>query len=317
MPKVVEIEYDGFRALNLSNPFLSLTVIPSLGGKIVSLYNKRSGFDFAFKNSHIDNHICEYDSDYAESSASGIDECFPTIALSQYEEQPWKGIKIPDHGEVWCQEVDTELKDNTIIQKIHGVRFPYCFNRTINLEENRVILNYRVENLSSFDLNYIWSIHPHFDLYENTKISIKGNPDVYVDFTKNNSFKLKTKKYKWPVLKTEDGKEIDFSLITDIENGDAEKLYLQNMIDGEIVLEYLDQNESITFRFDENILKYCGIWIDKNGWPFDTDPYKVLAIEPCSCISDRLEDSIQRGSFETVKAKNYDEWKLELIISRN
>ena len=42
-----------------------------------------------------------------------------------------------------------------------------------------------------------------------TRILLEGNPDVFVDFTKNNAFTIKTKKYKWPILKTDDGREID------------------------------------------------------------------------------------------------------------
>ena len=182
------------------------------------------------------------------------------------------------------------------------------------LEDNQLNLNYRVENYCSFDLDYIWSIHPHFNLYENTRILIDGNPDICVDFTKNNAFELKSKKYKWPVLQTEDGGKIDFSLITDIDSGEAEKLYLSNLVKGEVKVNYLDKKESITFKFNKDILKNCGIWIDKSGWPFNSNPYKVMAIEPCSCISDRFEDSFQKGVFETVKSKSYNEWNLVLIL---
>ena len=43
MTKIIETDYEGFKAFNLSNSFISLTIIPSLGGKIVSLQNKKSG----------------------------------------------------------------------------------------------------------------------------------------------------------------------------------------------------------------------------------------------------------------------------------
>jgi len=314
MSIIKEISYDGFKALNISNDFVSLTAIPSLGGKIVSVENKKSGFDFAFKNPYIKNHSCKYASDYSDSSASGIDECFPTVALSKYTEYPWENIEIPDHGEIWSQEMETEVTGKTIIQKVHGIRFPYIFNRAINIEDNSVSLNYRVENLSNIDYKYIWSIHPHFVLLENTEINMEKGADVFVDFTKTNDFQLKTFKYKWPVLKTGDGKEIDFSKITAIDNGQAEKLFVCNLKEGKVKLSYPEQDESITFKFNNEVLRYCGIWIDRGGWPFNDNPYKVLAIEPCNCITDRFEDTFKRGAFDVVKAKSYNEWKLELII---
>jgi len=309
-----EIIYDGFKALNLSNSFTSVIVVPSLGGKIVSIEKRSSGFDYAFKNEHIKNKKCLYGSDYAASSASGVDECFPTVAASRYTEFPWEDIAIPDHGEIWAQEVEIEIVGKTIIQKAYGIRFPYVFRRAINLEDNTVSINYRVENPGTMDFNYIWSIHPHFNLYENTEIIIEGNPDVYMDFSMKNAFKMKTHKYKWPVLTTDNGKMINFSKIEDVDNGDGEKFYLCNMSRGEVKLRYPDKDETMIFKFNKDILKYCGIWIDRNCWPFNTEPYKVLAIEPCNCISDRFEDSLQRKAYNTIKAKNYAEWKLELIL---
>ncbi len=314
MSKITEIEFEGFKAINASNSFISLTTIPALGGKIVSIENKKSGFDYAFKNKHIKNKPCSYDSDFSFSSASGIDECFPTVALSKYTEPPWENIAIPDHGEIWTQETETEIIGKTIIQKVNGIRFPYRFNRAINLEENIVSLNYRLENLSRIDFKYIWSIHPHFVLLENTEIIAGKETDVFVDFSKTNAFKIKTGKYKWPVLNTEEGRAVDFSKISDIDDGMADKLYLCNMLTGEARLNYLDKHESMVFRFNKDVLKYCGIWIDRAGWPFNENPYRVLAIEPCNCISDRFEDSLQRGAFDVVGAKSYNEWKLELVI---
>jgi hypothetical protein len=314
MSIIKEIELDGFKALNISNDFISITTIPSLGGKIVSVEDKKSGFDFAFKNPHIKNYSCKYASDFSNSSASGIDECFPTVALSKYTEYPWENIEIPDHGEIWSQEMETEVIGKTIVQKAHGVRFPYIFNRAINLEDNSLFLNYRVENLSNFDFKYAWSIHPHFILLENTEIHMENGTDIFVDFTKTNDFQLKTLKYKWPILETGDNKSIDFSKITAIDNGQAEKLYACNLKEGRVKLCYPDQKESITFKFNSELLSYCGIWIDHGGWPFNDNPYKVLAIEPCNCITDRFEDSVARRAFDVVKAKSYKEWKLDLII---
>ena len=314
MSNIKEIDYEGFKAINLSNSFISIITVPSLGGKIVSIENKKSGFDYAFKNKYIKNSICEYDSDFSLTSISGLDECFPTVALSKYTEFPWKGTVIPDHGEIWSQEAETEIVGNTIIQKVNGIRFPYLFNRAINIENNCIFLNYRIENLSTMNLKYIWSIHPHFNLLENTEILIDDNPKMSVDFTKNNKLELKTEKYKWPIAKTDDGKEINFSKISDISNGEAEKLYVGELNKGEVKLNYLNENESMIFRFNKDVLKYCGVFIDRAGWPFNDKPYKSLAIEPCNCISDRFEDSLKRGEFDMVKAKKYNDWKLELIL---
>ena len=313
MVNIEKTKYKEFEAIKIENEKVSLITIPELGGKIISLKNKKSNFDFAFNNGPLDLDRVYYDSDYSKSTTYGIDECFPTIAPSKYTDYPWKGIDIPDHGEIWALEFDSLITGDNIVQRTYGIRFPYAFSRTINISDNRILFSYNVENLSSFDFKYIWSIHPHFNLFENTEVKINGDADFLIDFSRSKDLELKTKKYSWPFAETKDGRKIDFSKISKL-NGNAEKLYLANLSEGEVKLIYHDFGEEISFIFDNNKNKDCGLWINRGGWPLDGKSYNTVAIEPCNCITDKFEESFKRNAFDFVKAKSNNKWEVSLII---
>ncbi|MHB8276843.1 MAG: hypothetical protein ACYDIA_04225 [Candidatus Humimicrobiaceae bacterium] len=54
-----------------------------------------------------------YGSTYVKAECAGFDEIFPTIDECFYVTYPWKGIPIPDHGEVWSipWQLDIENKN--------------------------------------------------------------------------------------------------------------------------------------------------------------------------------------------------------------
>lgn len=309
-----EISHEGLRALEVSNRNISFITVPALGGKIISLTNKNSGFDFIYNNTAIKNRIWEYNSDFSITNASGIDECFPTVGKSKYKEFPWDNINIPDHGEIWTQDLKTKISEKVINQGIYGVRFPYYFNRKIILSKNKLIFNYHVTNLSSYNFKYIWSFHPIFKLLPGTQIGIDGNPDMYLDYSTNNRFQLKVKKYRWPIAIEKSGKKIDFSNIDITDSGDAEKIYLNNLFSGKVDVYYTVQKEKISAVFDIEALRYLGVWINRKGWPFNKNKIDSMAIEPCNCVTDKFEDSVKRGAFGILEGNSRASWEIELIM---
>jgi hypothetical protein len=80
----------------LSTPDLVMQVVPALGGKVLSLVDRTFGTEWMwtppdgrrlFRNAITD--------PFAQSTLSGADECFPTVAACE-----WKGRRIPS---MWRQ----------------------------------------------------------------------------------------------------------------------------------------------------------------------------------------------------------------------
>jgi len=53
---------------------------------------------------------------------AGFDDMFPTINECFYEDYPWKGQKMPDHGELWSLEWKYEIKESCLALWTYGVR---------------------------------------------------------------------------------------------------------------------------------------------------------------------------------------------------
>ena len=63
---------------------------------------------------------------------SGFDEVFPSIESCYYPVEPWEGVKVPDHGEVWSLPWRYEVHEDSVDLSVHGVRFPYRLQKKIH-----------------------------------------------------------------------------------------------------------------------------------------------------------------------------------------
>jgi galactose mutarotase-like enzyme len=314
---VIEIEetkFKDFEALTIKNKKISLTTIPELGGKIISIVNRETGFDFIWRNKAIKLQKFSYGTNYALSDSSGIDELFPNIGRGKYIDFPWENINIPDHGEIWSLGFKTTVKEDKIIQKVCGVRFPYIFNREISIDDNTIKLSYRVENLSQFKFNFTWAIHPIFKLLNDTEIIIEGSPDVTVDYSTDKELILRDKKYIWSVIETENSRRIDFSKVIK-GKGYAVKFVLSNLSTGVVTLKYGDKNEKIDTIFNKDKNKYCGLWLNSKGWPAGNEcKYNHISIEPGNAIFGSLEECIRRNGFGTIEGGGQATWDIRFNI---
>src|SRR5258706_12253463 len=129
MIKAQQVKFRNWAALKLENDFASLTLIPEIGGKTVSIQSLVTGCEFLWQGGSRPYRQPRYSDGFGNYDASGFDECFPTIGECAYPEFPWQGITVPDHGELWCIPWQHELNVDSIYLHTYGVRFPYHFEK--------------------------------------------------------------------------------------------------------------------------------------------------------------------------------------------
>ena len=76
------------------------------GGRMVSLRDKRVDHEFLYQQEEAKYVRSEYDKPMANNQATGYDDMLPTISECYYQDFPWKGTYLPDHGEVWTLDWD-------------------------------------------------------------------------------------------------------------------------------------------------------------------------------------------------------------------
>ena len=231
MTRISKDEFQGLTRITVENEKVSFSILPQVGGKMISLILKDTGREFIsvsgreFKKP-------TYATNYANLDVSGFDECFPAIAEGFYPEWPWKGSVIPDHGEIFTLPWDVEIENERLVMTVYGVRFPYKFVKVMSLEKNTVKISYEVQNFSPYEFKYIWSAHPLFAVTEGTKIILPGTPTIRTDFSKYERFGKHLYETTWPHAQQTDGRKVDLSIIRSAKQDAATKVFTTKLAEG-------------------------------------------------------------------------------------
>lgn len=127
--KITESIFKGAKSIIMENDFLRVTILP-FGGRVVSLYKKNKGREFLLQQDGPEYTVDRYAGDYVGFNPCGFDDMFPTINECFYEDYPWKGHIIPDHGEVWGLDWQYRIEDDKLIMHTYGVRLPYRLEKS-------------------------------------------------------------------------------------------------------------------------------------------------------------------------------------------
>lgn len=326
--KYQKCSFEGFEAFSVSNELIRLVVIPSLGGKIASLVDLSSGREWLWKNPYLAYREPVYGASYVrEFDFGGIDECFPSVGPVSYPAEPWQGIAVPDHGEVWAlpwsvEERVVSPEQITITMHCHGVRFPYRFERSITIEQGRarVALNYHVSNHSPFPLPFIWSIHPLIQVEPGMCLSMPGGATrARVDLATNDWLDKAGTLIDWPHARRADGSNVDLSILQPPSLAQGVKYFVQPQPSADFVETALTAVDGrLAFRFSPDEVTHIGIWMNCAGWtPIDSPPYYNLAFEPCIGGSDSLTTALDLpGAPAPLAPFASRRWQLDVVLEK-
>src|SRR6266403_4434278 len=164
----------GFEVFILSNQDVEIAVVPELGARIISLKDLRTGREWLW---HPDGGPKLFRSragdDFQTSPLVGMDECLPTIAPCS-----WRGRDLPDHGELWNApwSVDRTAWGGGILKTRARLGIsPFEFERTIELQENEIRINYQLNSRSGEEEDYLWAMHALLKLRAGDRIELPAS----------------------------------------------------------------------------------------------------------------------------------------------
>ncbi len=323
-----ETKYRGFDSFILTNGHIQVCIVPELGGKFISIQDLSTQREWLWSNPYLPLRSVEYGASFIEKyDTGGLDECFPAVSGGAYPDAPWDGVVIPDHGELWCQPWEVEVVESSaqqivLVMVCNGVRFPYRFERTLTLaaETSLLTLDYRVSNLTTFDMPFIWSIHPILNIEEGMRVSLPvGVEMVRADSVANDFFAENASPIGWPLAKGADNQLIDLSRVPAVDFGQAYKMYT-HPLEGEGWVETAVYDptgkHSFAFRFQPNKITHVGLWMNYGKWSGSgSPPYFNLGLEPCIGGADALPKAKGLGEYALLPAKQTRSWTLELLVS--
>jgi galactose mutarotase-like enzyme len=322
---VSETTFSGFEAIEVRNDFIRLIIIPTLGGKIISLKHIPSNREWLAQNPHLPLKQANYGESFTElHDTGGLDECFPSVAAIRYPES--EKNDIPDHGDLWCQPWDLnfvlESDEKIIIDMVcQCIAIPVSFKRRLSLEANSstLTLDYKVSNQSAKPLPFVWSIHPILQIETGMFLSLPACVDTLrIDGSSDGFVDRAAGLCDWPTVNQGAYRGLDLSRIPDADFGHAAKFYTQSLQGSDVVevcLQDPSREHALGFRFKPTDVTHIGLWMNYGGWSgCDSAPYFNLGLEPCIGGADSLLDAQTLNECASLEPHQTKQWALELFV---
>jgi hypothetical protein len=313
---LVETQVEGHPALAIETDKLALKVLPELGAKVISLLWKPSGRQHLWRQPGRPLRRPLYGDDFHLYDLSGWDECFPTIGTGYYPDGPWKGIALPDHGEVWALPWQWTWAENKLRMEVHSVRFGYHFERTFDFTlDDRIAIHYRVSNPTAFPFKALWSMHPFFNVSPASRVLLPQGASVTTEISQGGRFGPFLSRLPWPQATDTSGQSVDLAMMGPRKQGFVEKLFAAPLHEGWSALYDADSQDFLAFSFDPELVPYMGICQIRDGWPDDEPAYTTI-LEPCSGWPDRLDIAVDRGAHVVIPAQGERAWTVTLQLGQ-
>lgn len=279
-------ELQGFKAYTLNNGKIEVTVVPELGAKIISLKNLRTGREWLwhpagglnlFNNRPGD--------DFARSPLVGVDECLPTIAPAR-----WQDRDLPDHGEVWHQpwQVDAAAWTAGVLQtRVKLPISPFDFERTVRLQDQNVVLDYRLTNRGPQDECFLWALHPLLRLQAGDQLQLPASTRALLNGA------------AW----------LD-AVDSAVPPGRCAKLFARPVREGVSGIHNAHTGDLLEFCWNPAENNTLGLWLTRGGW----HGHDHFALEPTNAAADALPVAAGQEACGTVPAGGTISWQIQLRL---
>lgn len=306
-------------ALVLNNGLVRLTVVPELGGKIVSLIRLPSECEYLLQPADSERAYRRrsFGDKFEDYDPSGFDECVPTVAECWYPEKPFLTSQLPDHGDVWCLPASADVMGDQITLTTPLRSLPLRFMKKVRLRGNTIRLDYEAMNMSQSTVKFLWSAHPLLRVEPGAEIILPGGvKELEVGWSKDERLGKGGDRCTWPNAIESSGQMVEINRVVSLTAGTAEKLFTPRLSQGACGMFQTRENESIVFRFDPKLVPYVGLWVCQGGWPTSrTSKQFTVAIEPCSGRPDFLAEAIRRNECAALGAHRTMRWWMEIEVS--
>jgi hypothetical protein len=309
-------QYKDQPAVTLESDWVIAQFLPGIGAKLCSLVYRAAGRELLVQRPNPAYLVAPYDGDYvAQGECSGLDDMFPSIDPCFYEGYPWRGTRIPDHGEVWSLPWEHRIEpDGSLYFCVSGVRFPYRLEKWVNFSGPGVLTTrYRVTNLTSFAFDFMWAAHPMFYLEEGAELVLPpGIERVVTTFSISGDMGGWDTEWPWPSFIDRIGEARDLRRLRPKTAGAASKYFVKGrMPEGWCALTYPASDFTLALAFPVEQVPYLAVLPNEGGWQ---DLYNIF-LEPATSSFDRLDVARLRGECSTVKAKATYEWHLHISLA--
>jgi hypothetical protein len=271
--------------LKLENEWLSLSVLPEVGAKILTLYDKISKRQILWANPRIRPQAYPIDANFDNYWCGGWDDAYPTADACVHAGEPF-----PNLGELrsllWAvQEVSPEKTVLTAYGPISAIHA----TKTIWLTGQVLHMSFDVKSLSPIPLDFMWGTHPAFAVEAGTRLIVPARTGIVAQ-SNDPSLGAPGDRYSWPHVNG-----TDMSVVPDISAGINCGHYATDLEDGWFAVE--TNGKGILYEFPLETCPHLWMWLVYGGWR----GYHHAVLEPWTGYPVNLTQAVEDGRHSVLK----------------
>ncbi len=312
MGEVTQGRYKDQDAVVLESADVRAVILPAWGAKLASLRYKWLDAETLWQNPDPSYAATAYGDPYPDGEMAGFDEMFPTISRCFYEDAPWAGTELPDHGEVWSVPWQHEVQGEAVTLKVHGTRLPYRLEKTVSLSGRRLLAAYRAVNLSPFPMQFLWSAHPLFNTVEGMRFIAPAGMDRVINSVAGPVLGEYGQQYDFPAARSTDGSEVRLDRVPARNPSGSQKYWFAGRVtEGWCALHDPVKKLSIGLEFPRETVPYLGMWVNEGGFG---NQYNI-APEPATGAMDRPDLARLWGMGSVLEPGTPYKWYLAITLA--
>lgn len=311
--KIYEGSYKDQKAIVMESDELTFKFLPDFGGNIASIVDKKTSKEFMVQRPEPKYRTVPFDGSYVDAECCGLDDMFPTIDTCYYQKEPWAGIKLADHGEVWNLKAKILAGKDDVSFTFYGIRLPYVFEKRIRFLSDSVLrIDYKVINNTQFDMDFLWAAHTMLNAEPGVKILVPRDLKKAISvFTNTGRIGRYGEEFEWPEFMDKDGIKRNTAIMGTREDN-CEKYYFKDALKKGWCAAQYPGNSVFALSFPPQKIPYLGILHNPGSF---RNIYNLF-LEPCSASFDRPDFAAARGQNSVVKACSTYEWYLNITIGK-
>ncbi|MEM6750886.1 MAG: hypothetical protein AAGA57_11160 [Planctomycetota bacterium] len=299
---------DGFDLWTLQTDAVHIAVCPELGGKVVSLRDRRRDREWMWAPPGRPLGQQPIGTPYDRGPMAGIDECLPTVGPCTVERRD-----MPDHGEAWARAWDVVSADEQgITLALELDCLPLTFERNVRVQDAVVRLDYALTNTANHPVDYVWCLHPLFAIRDGDAIALQPGPGAgRIDGGLGLPGLEPDGPAKWP-------SPVPSVAIDRMDLGPLPacvKLFTPSPQEPSFRIEdttHADPRTQLACRYGpREALPYLGVWLTRGG----LHGFHHVALEPTNAPFDHLDKAIAHTESPTqLSAHETRRWWVEYEV---
>lgn len=268
-PLQTTTDLDGTPIVRLVSDGLRVDVAPGVGGRIVSIVDRSSEYEFLWRNTSLPLACLPAGSEYDPHFYGGVDELLPNDIPETIN-----GVACPDHGELWTTPLAWEMAGERLCLRGHLPRFGLDYERVMSLRANSpwIDLDYRLSNPTRSARCFLWKLHAALNIRAGDVIVCSAQKGRVVDPAWSRHATLEP--FAWPVV---EHRRAD--LIPE-RDGTVDFYYLYDLTEGRVAWQRPGQGHEFSYHFDTRVFPYVWLFASYGGF----NGHYTAILEPCTAM---------------------------------